>query len=36
MGFKSKEQPCREVIAASGEPCQYFQLKAGKIAGRTP
>jgi len=36
MGFKSKGQPCREVIAASGEPCRYFQLKPAKIAGRAP
>lgn len=36
LGFKSKTQPCREVMAASGEPCHYFARKEAKIARRTP
>lgn len=28
LGFKSRSQPGREVIAASGEQCLYFQAKA--------
>ena len=36
LGFKSKSQPCREVMAASGEPCRYFERKAAKIASRAP
>jgi hypothetical protein len=27
LGFKSRGQPCREVIAASGEPCRFFAPK---------
>ena len=36
LGFKSKRQPCREVMAASGEPCRYFERKAAKTASRAP
>ena len=36
LGFKSKSQPCREVMAASGEPCRYFERKVAKITGRAP
>ena len=28
LGFKSRSEPCREVLAASGEPCAYFERKA--------
>lgn len=27
LGFKSGRQPCLDVLAASGEPCRYFQAK---------
>lgn len=27
LGFKSRIEPCREVLAASGEPCAYFERK---------
>jgi hypothetical protein len=30
LGFKSRKQPGREVLAASGEPCQYFAPKAAR------
>jgi len=36
LGFKSKSQPCREVMAASGEPCRYFERKAAQVASRAP
>lgn len=29
MHFKSRNQPWREVLAASGTPCQYFSPKPG-------
>lgn len=31
LGFKSRSQPGREVIAASGEQCLYFQAKAAPV-----
>jgi hypothetical protein len=35
LGFKSRGQPDREVIAASGEPCRYFAAKPERgIASR--
>ena len=36
LDFKSKSQPGREVMAASGEPCHYFERKAQKTTGRAP
>lgn len=27
LGFKSRIQPCIEVLAASGEECQYFTAR---------
>lgn len=30
LGFKSRGQPGREVIAASGQQCLYFQAKPDK------
>lgn len=27
LGFKSRSQPARDVMAASGEPCRYFEPK---------
>ncbi|MBR0567302.1 hypothetical protein J5J83_14360 [Azoarcus sp. L1K30] len=35
LRFKSRAQPWREVLAASGSPCQYFAAKAAATrAGR--
>lgn len=34
LGFKSRSQPGREVIAASGEQCLYFQAKP--VRGKLP
>ena len=31
LGFKSRGQPGREVIAASGEPCRFFASKPGRV-----
>lgn len=28
LGFKSRRQPGRDVVDASGEPCRYFAAKA--------
>jgi hypothetical protein len=33
LGFKSRGQPCRDVIAASGEQCLYFVPKAKAQGG---
>lgn len=31
LNFKSRALPCREVLAASGEECQYFEAKQRTI-----
>ena len=30
MGFKSRNHPCVEVLAASGTPCQMRQVRSDK------
>lgn len=32
MGFKSRQLPCREVLASSGMPCQLFLPRAASPA----
>ena len=33
LHFKSRNAPWREVLAASGTPCQYFSPKPHKMRG---
>jgi len=32
LAFKSRRQPIFEVVAASGQPCQFFALKSRMAA----
>jgi hypothetical protein len=34
MGFKSRQLPCREVLASSGLPCQFYEPREKKPAGK--
>ncbi|MBF0588360.1 MAG: hypothetical protein HQL53_04460 [Magnetococcales bacterium] len=36
MGFKSKQMPSQEVMAASGQPCLMFEAKVHKPETATP
>lgn len=36
LGFKSRIQPCIEVLAASGAQCQYFAARHNRSRRRDP
>lgn len=35
LNFKCRALPCREVLAASGQECQYFEAKQRTLRGGT-
>lgn len=35
LNFRSRTLPCREVLAASGQECQYFEAKQRTMRGGT-
>jgi len=35
LNFRSRTLPCREVLAASGQECQYFEAKQSTMRGGT-
>ena len=34
LGFKSRQLPCREVLASSGMPCQFYDPRERKATDK--